>query len=427
MICNHDEYIFFTKLSINRTREGTVAQKDEAAEDRRTPARRMAFTDLGLARLKHPTTGQTVVWDTKQTGLSVLISSSVKSFRATFRLDGRYVTSKIGRHGEMTLGDARATTAAYRVAASKGEDPRRPKASPLTFGAVVDKFIELYAKPRQRTWNQTERILKRNCASWLTKPISAIIKADAYNLLEGFIADGHVYKAGITLRWLKTIWKWAWKRDLVASPLMDAVDIHYEKRVRDRVYDNAEVKAIWLAAERLDNPTKSAFFKLLLLTASRKTALVAARWCDIEVKDSRWIWTVPHEHTKSKKSTTTKRVYICPLPVLAQRVLSGLPRTDARVFAGLPMHLSPWFSNALKKHGAPADFTYHGVRHCVASWLQTAGASPYEVGLILNHSGSGVTSQYSHGVPVELKLKLMEKWADHVASLVQPEGVALLR
>jgi hypothetical protein len=59
--------------------------------------------------------------------------------------------------------------------------------------------------------------------------------------------------------------------------------------------------------------------------------------------------------------------------------------------------------------------------------LQTAGASPYEVGLILNHSGSGVTSQYSHGVPVELKLKLMEKWADHVASLVQPEGVTPLR
>ena len=47
---------------------------------------------------------------------------------------------------------------------------------------------------------------------------------------------------------------------------------------------------------------------------------------------------------------------------------------------------------------------------------------------MLNHSGSGsVTARYSHGLPLNLKRELLEKWADHIESLISPEGVAVLR
>jgi hypothetical protein len=61
---------------------------------------------------------------------------------------------------------------------------------------------------------------------------------------------------------------------------------------------------------------------------------------------------------------------------------------------------------------APSDFQ-HAVRHTSAP--------------VLNHAGSGVTAGYSHGYPLELKCKLSCKSADHVASIVQPKGAALLR
>jgi hypothetical protein len=38
-----------------------------------------------------------------------------------------------------------------------------------------------------------------------------------------------------------------------------------------------------------------------------------------------------------------------------------------------------------------------------------------------------VMAGYSHGSPLELKLKLLTKWADHVEGLVQPQGAVLLR
>ena len=51
---------------------------------------------------------------------------------------------------------------------------------------------------------------------------------------------------------------------------------------------------------------------------------------------------------------------------------------------------------------------------------QSKGCSLWARGLILNHSESGVTSGYSHGHAMDLKLKLLNEWSDHVAQLVSP-------
>ncbi len=72
------------------------------------------------------------------------------------------------------------------------------------------------------------------------------------------------------------------------------------------------------------------------------------------------------------------------------------------------------------------DWTYHPCRDTVATWFENEGCSEYERGLVLNHVAHTVTGGYSHGFPTELKRQLLEKWADHVASIVQPKGVAVL-
>jgi integrase len=147
------------------------------------------------------------------------------------------------------------------------------------------------------------------------------------------------------------------------------------------------------------------------------------RWTDI--KDN--VWVTPHELVKAKKTAAKKRTYITPLPMLAVRVLSGLPHTDARVFPTIPLHPTQLFAAQLRKHGAPSDYYFHACRHSLATWAQNEGASEFEVGLLLNHSGSGVTAGYSHGHSTKLKLEWLTRWADHVAKLVQPEGAVLLR
>jgi hypothetical protein len=89
--------------------------------------RRLKFTDLGLQRLKAGD-AQDVVWDTDTKGLSLLISpGGTKTYRATFVLNKKTTSVKIGRFNEVTLTEARAITAEMRGKASRGDGGRSPR------------------------------------------------------------------------------------------------------------------------------------------------------------------------------------------------------------------------------------------------------------------------------------------------------------
>ncbi|QPC43889.1 integrase family protein [Kaustia mangrovi] len=409
---------------------------------------RKAFTDLWIERLKPPKDGQELYWDTGQKGLSLLVSpKGAKAFRSQFKLNGKWETRTIGRFGEVAIGDdkenanvawAREQVRKDRALAKEGTDPRAErKRRSKKYEDVVDQFIELYAKPRQRTWHETERVLK-SCTDWHKRQIDRITKRDAYDILDGFIADGHGPKARVTLSWLKTLWRWAYKRDLVTAPIMDAVTIDYQKTERDRFYSDDEIKTIWRAADKLD-PVEGGYIKLLLLLAPRKKELAGMRWSELDNVDNPTLWTTPFERTKARKSATKRRVYLTPLPPLAQRVLKGLPKRNDDddeanadlVFPSRAKGVPLWPGSPLKRklveHGVANDFTYHAIRHTVATWLENAGHSEWERGLVLNHASSGVTAGYSHGYPLELKRNLLTKWAKHVEGLVVAEGVSVLR
>src|SRR6476646_3828796 len=248
-----------------------MTKSDRVAVAERTPARSKAskrtFTELSLRKLKAPKQGQRLYWDTGtrgQLGLSVLMSAAgTKTYRSTFYLDGKRIDRKLGRVGEMDLATARELTKNDRGKAAEGIDPRKPARdrNTILYEEVVDQFIEHYAKARQRTWDQTQRVLK-NCEPLLGMPIDKISKQDVLPMLRGLIAKGHPYKAAVSYAWLKTLWRWAAQEDYVTNPIMEAVRIEYEKRERDRVYSDAEIKATWNAADKLD-PIEGAFIKLL--------------------------------------------------------------------------------------------------------------------------------------------------------------------
>jgi len=407
----------------------------DAPAKRRSTASKRTFTELSLRKLKPPKQGQRLYWDTGtkgQLGLSVLMSAGgTKTYRSTFYLHGKRVDRKLGRVGELDLAKARDLVQEDRKKAANGTDPRKPvrDRNKILYEDVVDQFIEHYAKPRQRTWDQTQRVLK-NCEPLLGLPIDKISKQDVRPLLRGFISKGYPYKAAVTYAWLKKLWRWAAQEDYVTNPIMEGVSIEYEKRERDRVYEDAEIKATWNAANKLD-PVESAFVKLLMLLAPRKTALACLRRSHLDDPDNPTVWTTPWELTKSRKKVVKrKREYLTPLPPLAQRIIKGLAKNENepdRVFPGLPVHETeagqPTFygvhlKRRLVEHGAPADFGYHSWRHTIATFLENAGHSEWERGLVLNHSGSGVTAGYSHGHALDLKLSLLDKWAKHVKRIV---------
>jgi len=396
--------------------------------------------------------GWDVRWDNEIPGFGVRVyPSGKKSFVLSYRnARGKKRLIVLGRFGaDLTLDQARTRVIKERGRIKGGADPvgerkaaRAPSLTPdTTFREVLDSFIDKYAKPRQRTWKQTDRILRVNCADWLARPIASITEADAYGLLDGFIAEGQDATARVTRAWLRTMFRWAAKRKIIERSVMVDIEIEIERKVRKRAYTAKEVTAIWNGAAKLD-PIEAGFIKLILLLGVRKSELAGMRRSEFDDQGKPTLWTVPHERTKTRKSQKEERLYLVPLPKLAQRVIRGLPRLDNDlVFPGRdpggpkvggkkqprkPLVPETALKAKVREKSKVEDWTYHACRDTIATWLHDQGHSKYERGLILNHAESGVTADYSHGYPVELKRELLEKWADHVAQEVQPKGAVLL-
>ncbi len=396
--------------------------------------------------------GWDVHWDVDTPGFGVRVYPSGKK---SFVLSYRNAWSKkrllvLGRYGaDLTLDQARTKAVRERGRITEGIDPvgerKAARATTLapdtTFREVLDSFIDKYAKPRQRTWKETDRVLRANCVDWLNRPIASITEADAYALLDDLIAKGQDANARVTLSWLKTMFRWVAKRKIVARSVMADIEIETERKVRKRAYTSKEVKAIWKGAAKLD-PIEAGFIKLILLLGVRKSELAGMRRSEFDDQCKPTLWTVPHERTKTRKSQKEERLYLVPLPKLAQRVIRGLPRLDNDlVFPGRdpggpkaggkkqprkPLVPETGLKAKVRKKSKVADWTYHACRDTIATWLHDEGHSKYERGLILNHAESGVTADYSHDFPIKLKRELLEKWANHVAQEVQPKGAVLL-
>ena len=99
-------------------------------------------------------------------------------------------------------------------------------------------------------------------------------------------------------------------------------------------------------------------------------------------------------------------------PLLAQRVLKRLPKTDDRVFPAFEPKV--YVIRKLVLAGGP-DGDFHRWRHTIATWLQGQGYSEEDCGVVLNHAHAGTaTAGYCHGYPIARKRELLDKWAKYI-------------
>ncbi len=155
---------------------------------------RLTKRSVGASR---PEARTYILWDADIKGFGLRVTPAGKRiYLLKYRTKtGRARKPTIGTHGAVTADEARAIAKNWLAEVAKGGDPKADRdaqrsafAVEARFRDAVREFINNYAKPRQRTWKETERNLMINCADWLDKPVSTITKADAYSLLDGFVA-----------------------------------------------------------------------------------------------------------------------------------------------------------------------------------------------------------------------------------------------
>ncbi len=317
-----------------------------------------------------------------------LTPKGAKSYVFQYRMGGREAPSRrytIGGHGSpWTPEKARKEAERLLIMVRQGIDPvqadqeRRRQAVDLAFDSYVESFTTLYLKKRWKQWQLGAGVLRREAMPVLrSKPLPRIKRSDLSPIWDRLQDRPAV--ARLTHATLRKLFRWAVSRgDLERSPL-EGVEAPPAVAARDRVLSDAELRAVWRAADQLGQPFNG-FYKVLILTGQRREEVAGTEWSELDRDLS--LWTLPGYRTKNGKPQ------VVPLSRPAFELLDELaggspwPRRGL-VFSTTGSTPISGFSKAklkldtLMSESLPSDdlrpWRAHDIRRTVATGLQRLG------------------------------------------------------
>jgi Arm DNA-binding domain/Phage integrase, N-terminal SAM-like domain len=174
-----------------------------------------------------PTTKDLYLWDTSPPGFGVRVRPSgartfIYSYRASGGRSARKARHTIGRYGKITLEQARKQAQQLAGQVAAGRDPSADRAAQRleeardiqTIAAMADEFIERYARPRNRSWQEYQRILDRYIKPRLgNRPIHELTRRDVVGLLDHVADNNGSVMADHVLAVVRKLCNWHAARD----------------------------------------------------------------------------------------------------------------------------------------------------------------------------------------------------------------------
>jgi integrase len=357
------------------------------------------LTDTRIRSLK-PTADRYVVWDANGLGVRVGTSGK-KSFVYTYREGSKVRWMTLGNYPALTLAEAREKHGKALAAREKGLKPadaeleaKREAREAPTIAQLADYYLEHYAKRQKKSWQEDERILKKDVISRLgERKARSIRRRDIVDLVEEIADRGAPVTANRTLAVISRMFNFAVEREMLeATPAAGIKRVHKETG-RQRVLSEEEVGNIWnnLPAAQMSEGVRLAL-KLMLVTGQRRAEVAEAAWDEVDLTAG-W-WTIPATRTKNGLA------HRVPLSGLALDILKGIKALsgDAPYLFPSPRKSADHASAHAPEDPAPgpqtrpitvraltravdrnirvfevADFTPHDLRRTVASHMAGLG------------------------------------------------------
>ena len=279
--------------------------------------------------------GWDVRWDDAVPGFGVRIyPSGKKAFVCSYRHQGRKRLMVLGRFGaDLTIDEARDRARKVRVQVRDGDDPltaREREAAGLTFGDLIDAFIERHAMPKKKTWHEDKRRLDRNIpAAWRRRSADAITASEVAKL-HADIGVTAPYEANRLLSLLHKMFVMAQRPgwDFIEKGKPNpAEDIDkFPETKRKRFARPNELPLIAEAIDQEPNVYIRGAFWLYLLTGARKSELLTARRENID-------WNLKRLRLEDTKAGEEQEL---TLNAAAIGVIQGLPAVGGNpyIFVG---------------------------------------------------------------------------------------------
>ena len=374
-----------------------------------------------VEHLKAPGPKRLDVWDTVLQGFGVRVSpAGRKSWFVIVRVGGRQKRVTIGTYPAVALAEARAEARKIIRDAQLGVLAGPHESPALTLREAVPLFIRLYAKPKNRGWKESERLLGK-FQDLFAKPLVQIVRSDVVHVLDEIVASGTPYRANRALAALKKLMNWALDRGMIdVNPIAGLKPPHRE-RSREVVLSDEELASLLAAADAEGYPFGDAF-KMLALTGQRRSEVAGLRWTEIDFEHA--VWVIPAARSKNGQS------HDVPLSGTSLCLLKSLPRflSSDWIFTTTGRAPISGFGRVKRRlHAAAgsADWRIHDIRRTVASGMARIGIDPHVIEKVLNHKSgiiSGIAAVYNRYAYEKEKREALERWATHMYSAQMREG-----
>jgi integrase len=307
----------------------------------------------------------------------------------------------------------------------------KQKRAGLSTNPTVGEFGERYYKEQViRRWKDPKTVRR-----YLDNEIFPTLGEKALKAVTALDVQGLVYRkrdngrvaAAIQLRMvLKQIFDYAIETRLLTINPASMVATRYigKARKRSRVLTPSEIR-LYLRTIYQSNIRRQ--FKLalhiILLTLSRKSELLLARWEHVNFETGEWL--IPEGDAKTAKPHI---VYLSTQVAAMFRELKALAGDSDLVLPGRGSLTRPFAANALNKalEGLTFDMdplTIHDLRRTGATLLTEHGFNRDVIEKSLSHEAEGIRAVYIVAEFAEQRKKMLQWWADYVDGLVNESKV----
>lgn len=386
------------------------------------------LTDVTIRNLK-PRGVQYAVFDDTLPNFGVRVGRKGSlSFFVMYRVHGRRRRDTLGKFPVLTLSEAR-RLARQRLARLIIDTHNIDLPAAMTFAEAVDSFLSMYCAVQNRasTAVETKRILKRHWLPLFSRRLLQDIGTREISIVIDRARRSAPSEAKHAFSVLRKFFNWAKQQRLVAHSPCDGLEFGFRANPRTRVLADAELVAVYRAAEQLGYPY-GPIVQLLLLTGQRRGEIANLRRSHINA--SHWLITLPASIVKNGREHTFA------YGELAAKIIDGIPDQGDLLFPARGFDdraFSGWSKvKAVLDHLSGVKFRLHDLRRTWATQVAELDVHPWVIEAHLNHvSGvvSGIAAVYNrHKYLKETRAAVarFEKRLSHLLSSA-PEACAMRR
>ena len=400
---------------------------------------KVRFTDTYIRSLRPPEEGRLEVSDETVSGLRIRVTpKGKKSWMYEKRIKGGAKRKHdLGRYPDVSIKQARQLASAIQVEANAGIDrvmlrkadaeaKELERKSSISLRKVLEIYYELHASTL-KTGDELMNCLRRSLGSCLDLPSKQITNEILQAAIDQEASAGHLVQAKRFRAYFSHLSGFARARGYFAPYV--GLDLQKVKAppARERAPSIEEVRRIYNATFALGD-LWGPLFRLILLTAQRKSEIAHLRWSEVDLAGRRLLLggartknSKPHiTHLSDPALEELQWLSACAdedvdlvFTTTGKTPVSGFSKTKARLDKILGPDFEPWRT--------------HDLRSSFATIQSERQYKEAVVDRVLNHSASGsapsvVARVYNRAELLEERKIALDDWAKVVTGASASSG-----